>query len=199
MNGVFGKAGTGLQDASWAVNADVARIGAAGEAKTQALLDVFGKQAGVFHDLRVPIPGFKANMDHVIVSGRKVLIIDTKVWQPGFHWTWAGANRRGLKRVSHTEKDQAWVTKAMTKYLDGTGANVWDVRIAVWPSRPGKVGTAFLKVPGAVVLPAENVGALVSKFIGVSPANDAITSRLMRLITAAPKLGRAAGYSNEGF
>lgn len=104
MNGLYGSAATGLQDSSWAVNQNVARVGAAGEKKSAALLDGFHLKAAVMHDLRVPIPGFKANIDHVIVYGKNVFILDTKVWKPGFYWTLDGTTRRGLEKVKHIDK-----------------------------------------------------------------------------------------------
>lgn len=69
MNGIYGRAATGLQDSSWAVNKNVARIGTKGEQKTETLLNGFGKKAAALHDLRIPAPGFKASVDHAIVSG----------------------------------------------------------------------------------------------------------------------------------
>ena len=195
MNGVYGKAGTGLKNTSWAVNADVARIGAAGEERMQGLLDSFRLQAAVFHDLRIPIPGFKANIDHVIVSGRDVLVIDTKNWMPGFYWSLGGTNRRGLKRVKYTEKDQAWVQRALTTFLAGTGAKVRTPIVAVFPSREGKANTTFMRVPGATVVPAGSITGHVERFIGVKPSDDAITSRLMTLVTNSP-LRPAAGMEH---
>jgi hypothetical protein len=47
MNGIYGRAATGLQDSSWAVNDSVAKIGARGEQKTETLLNGFGKKAAV--------------------------------------------------------------------------------------------------------------------------------------------------------
>jgi hypothetical protein len=70
MNGIYGRAATGLQDTPWAVNENVAKIGAEGEQKTEVLLNGFGKKAAVLHDLRIPIPGFKANIEHAIDLGR---------------------------------------------------------------------------------------------------------------------------------
>lgn len=195
MNGVYGKAATGLQDASWAKNAEVARIGAAGEERMQGLLNSFRAQAAVFHDLRIPITGFKANIDHIVVSGKNVLIIDTKSWQPGFYWTLGGVNRRGAKRVKHTEKDQAWVQRAVSSFLEGTGAKVQTPLVAVFPSRAGKANTSFMRVPGAVVVQAGTITSRIERFIGVRPADDAITSRLMTLVTKAP-LHPAAGMEH---
>lgn len=76
-NGIYGRAATGLQDTLRAVNENVAKIGAKGEQKTEVLLDGFAKNAAVLHDLRIPLPGFKANIDHAIVSGKSVLLIDS--------------------------------------------------------------------------------------------------------------------------
>lgn len=30
----------------------------------------------MLHDLRIPIPGFKTNIDHAVISGRSVLLIN---------------------------------------------------------------------------------------------------------------------------
>ncbi len=64
------------------------QVGAAGERRTAALLDrVAAAENGptVLHDLR--IPGARANLDHVVVSGADVWLLDTKVWRPGFYMT----------------------------------------------------------------------------------------------------------------
>lgn len=194
MNGVFGRPATGLKDASWAKNETVARIGASGEVRTAAELDVFGSQAAVFHDLRVPIPNFKSNIDHVVVTGKRVLIIDTKVWKPGFYWTLGAAGRRGLKRFDYLEKDQTWLLEAVERYLAGTGAKIQPVHIAVWPHGPGKVNTTFLKIPGAKVIPASKVRDLVELNLARTPSDHAITSRLRSLVVGPP-LRPAAGES----
>src|SRR3954453_8392557 len=98
-NGIYGTAAAGLNNAAWARNQDVADIGAAGEKRTAQILDGFAGKAAILHDLRIPIPGISANIDHVVVSGRRVLILDSKVWKPGIYWSLGGANRRGFERV----------------------------------------------------------------------------------------------------
>lgn len=90
----------------WAANASIARIGRQGELRTAALIDAAARRYGftVLHDLRVPIPGFSANADHIVVSGRQVLLLDTKVWRPGFYWTFDGASFRGFSRFAPADK-----------------------------------------------------------------------------------------------
>lgn len=57
----------------------------------------------VLHDLSNPLPGYKANIDHVIVRGREVVIVDSKQWAGGRYWTLFGVTRRGWARVSHAD------------------------------------------------------------------------------------------------
>lgn len=188
MNGSYGRAATGLSgNTGWAVSEAAARVGATGEKKTEAALAAFAGKAAVLHDLTVPIPGFKANIDHVVVSGRRVMLIDTKVWKPGFYWTFAGVNRRGFDRVDHTAKDQSYITRAVVSYLKGTGAEVSSPVLAVWSSRAtGKASTWALTVPGATVIAGGALAGAVRRFITRKPADPAIVAKLSRLLVAAP-------------
>ena len=73
-------AGVGLEDTSWAVDDAVARVGRDGELRTEELLwGLADRRNGptVIHDLTIPIPRFKANIDHAAVAGRSLLLIDT--------------------------------------------------------------------------------------------------------------------------
>ncbi len=187
MNGIYGQAATGLQDTSWAVNESVARIGAKGEQKTAELLNGFAKKAAVLHDLRVPLPGFKANIDHAVVSGKSVLLLDSKMWKPGFYWSLLGP-RRGWTKTPHVGKSQAYVTRAMTSHLKGMGAHLLTPRLVVWSSRDGQpVSTWLLRVPGAEVVNGLSVVPLVKSFIRQGPADPAITRRLQELLVTAPR------------
>lgn len=90
---VVGRPGAGLSGSpAWAVNGQVVHIGRQGELRTASVLDAAAQRHGftVLHDLHIPLPGITANVDHVVVSGRRVLLIDAKVWRPGTYWTIAG-------------------------------------------------------------------------------------------------------------
>lgn len=205
MHGIYGRAATGLQDSSWAINEQVARIGAKGEEKSARLLDGFSKKAAILHDLRIPIPGFKANIDHIVVSGNRVLILDSKMWRPGFYWTMFGVNRRGLQRVDHTAKDQSYVRQAITSYLAGTGARVAVPYLVVWSSREGQsASTWMLKVPGAGVISGMSLVYAVKTFIGRKPANPDIVNKLRQLLVqpgspARPPVPAAAPLGRDTF
>jgi hypothetical protein len=186
MNGTYGRAATGLSgDTGWAASHGAAQAGARGEKQTEEALRQFADQAAVLHDLRVPITGFNANIDHVIVSGKRVLILDTKVWKPGFYWSFAGVNRRGFERVDHTAKDQSYIAKAMRAYLKTTGAVVGEPHLVVWCSRRGgKASTWALGVPGARVTSGASLPGTVGRFITRAPADPAIVAKLQRLLVA---------------
>lgn len=184
MNGIYGKAATGLSgNTSWAASSGAASAGARGEKKTQDILDLFGTKAAVMHDLKVPVTGSRANIDHIIVSGKRLLVLDTKVWKPGFYWTFAGQTRRGLTRVAHTEKSQQYITDALTRYLKGTGARIGSPYLVVWPSNTsGAVSTWMMRVPGAGVISAAALNRTVRSFISRTPADPAIVARLKSLL-----------------
>ncbi|WP_022894546.1 nuclease-related domain-containing protein [Agromyces subbeticus] len=121
---IVGRAGASLTDASWAANENVARIGQVGEQLTAAALDRMAHANGpsVLHDLRIPIPGFTANIDHAVVTGRTVTLIDSKVWKPGLYWTFGGHTRRGREKFAFADKKTLPVArKAVAAMLKKSG------------------------------------------------------------------------------
>ncbi|AUI52930.1 nuclease-related domain-containing protein [Arthrobacter crystallopoietes] len=183
-NGTFGTAAAGLDNAHWAKNQDVANIGAIGERRTAELLDSFADRAAVLHDLRIPIKGISANIDHVVVSGKRVLILDTKMWLPGLYWTFGGANRRGLVRVVHTEKKTMEMARtSLVRFLDRTRSEVVRPKVVVWSSRTTQpVRTILFQVPGADVLKGEKLARTLGSLIGRQPADQQIVDRLSELL-----------------
>lgn len=83
----LGRAGGALDDAGFAVNAGTAKAGQTGELLTARILDARAANHGftVLHDLR--IPRAKANIDHIVVAGNRVWVIDSKLWMPGLYST----------------------------------------------------------------------------------------------------------------
>ena len=154
---VLGKAGGGLDNASWAANASVARVGQAGEVKTAKVLEGYAEpEAGVtvLHDLMLPSNnGMKANIDHVVVSGSTVHLIDAKVWKPAFYWTVRGKTRRGLEAFPHADKKtMSMAVDMISGYLKARGldATITTPLIVVWPSSSRRrLRTWALRVPGA--------------------------------------------------
>jgi hypothetical protein len=189
---VLGSAGGGLVDAAWAANADVAKIGRAGELRTAAVLDPLTglNGAAVLHDLQIPIPGFKANIDHVFVSGNTVLIIDTKVWRAGFFWSFGGRAYRGMRRFTSAEKKTMSMARdRLAGYLRERGlqADLLTPVVAVWPSKDGASSTFWaMNYPGAKVIPAADLEKRVQRVRRNGPANAILVSTLSQLLNAPP-------------
>jgi hypothetical protein len=93
-----------------------AKIGNVGERATMRLLD--GRFAAdpdlcILHDLHIPTADGRgaepANVDHVIISGGRVLLIDSKSWKPGRYKT---------RRSGATYRDRQPFPAADTHTLD---------------------------------------------------------------------------------
>jgi hypothetical protein len=132
MGRVLGQAARSLNHSeSWLADQSTAKVGAKGEQRTGRILNALAAaQNGptVLHDLRIPLPGVNANIDHIVVSGRRVTILDSKVWKPGFYWTLLGATRRGMERFAPADKQTMRMAReAVTAYLTKQGLRA-DVR-----------------------------------------------------------------------
>lgn len=202
---ILGVAGGGLNNATWAKNEAVAKIGKAGEVKTATLLNGFAAPENgvtVLHDLAIPIPGFSANVDHVVVSGRTVHIIDAKVWRPAFYWTLGGATRRGMERFEAADKKtMEMATESLTGYLakQSIAADFVTPVLAIWPSSTTKaLKVGFLRVPGARAMTGEQFTRYAEKQFTPStkfglgggngkPADPAIVHALASLLTSGTR------------
>lgn len=137
----YGTAGGSLEDADFATSPEAARAGRIGEIAVGKRLDAIAMKTGitVLHDLH--IPGAKANIDHVVVSGNRVWLIDTKVWQPGTYWTVFGRTYRGFERVPNADKrGLPFAQKRIRDYLDGwhTSPHMQRPLLVVRSSKPSQ-------------------------------------------------------------
>ncbi|MGL5827763.1 MAG: nuclease-related domain-containing protein [Nocardioides sp.] len=153
---MIGRAGTGLDDAAWAVNAEVAAIGKEGELATARALDAYAEAdrgPTVLHDLRIPISGFTANIDHVVVAGSKVYLIDSKVWRPAIYWTFGGKTRRGWSRFEPADKKTMEMAREhIDRFLaeHGVVARFATPLLVVWPSSTrGSMSVGWYRPRGA--------------------------------------------------
>ena len=143
---------------AWAKNDTVARIGAAGERQVAKVLEPYFSApdtAALFHDLSVP--GRSANIDHLIVSGKDVLLVDTKVWASGFYFTIFSHTYRiirkdgrlRIERVDHADKHTYEMFFAdLKKILSPIGARILTPAVVV-VSNSGKVSVRLYKPLGA--------------------------------------------------
>lgn len=189
---VIGRPGGSLVDASWAKNAAVADIGRGGEQRTAAVLNDLARVPGgptVLHDLRIPIPGFSANIDHVVVAGSRVTIIDSKVWRHGVYWTLSGRTRRGLAAVDFADKKTLPTAHAaLRRHLDArmTRDTVFGPNIlAVWPSGDGPLSTFAYRPQDAIVVHGKALRRRLPRLTGATPADPVIVQILSQLVNGA--------------
>lgn len=192
---ILGVPGHGLQDAGWAKNQQVAAKGAVGEKLTAQVLDRLATDgdATVMHDLRIPSSRYTANIDHVVVSGNRVLIVDSKLWKPGFVWTLGSKTRRGWDRFEPAEKRTMTLAHdSLQGYLVSAG----QVRfprplVAVWPSRDQKMSMWAAHMPGARLV----LGTQLHRHLGGmnKPASPRVVANLSRLLSVPPAPAVAAG------
>lgn len=191
MGRVLGQAARSLNHSeSWLADQSTAKVGAKGEQRTGRLLNALATAPDgptVLHDLRIPLPGVNANIDHIVVSGRKVTILDSKVWKPGFYWTLFGATRRGLERFAPADKQTMRMAReSITSYLQKQGLRA-DVRtplLVVWSSQKNRPTSslAFLRSPGASAVNGSTFETSASRFTGSKPADDGIVAALAQLL-----------------
>lgn len=180
---IYGKGGgSAAKGGTWAKNEAVAKIGAAGERKVaKALAPYFSSpsSAALFHDLAVP--GRRANIDHLIVSGRKVLLLDTKVWKAGLYYTVFSHTFRGFTPVSHADKKTyQMLTHDLKKFLEPVGAKILTPAVIVL-GKGGKAKVGLYRPKGAK---AYNLDEFIAKKISrmnLTPPEPAILSSINRL------------------
>lgn len=169
---------------------DRADIGAQAELRTaREILDPLCKPGGptVMHDLRLRSTNRsggtrEANIDHVVVSGNSVFIIDTKTWQPGFYWTFGKTTRRGMTKVAHLDKGtMEWANNYIARVLNDHGVKhrIGGSFLFVWPSRGEAINLTFYRPRGAKAVNAHNAKHALGR---VKPADQQIVAALYSLV-----------------
>jgi len=201
---VVGHAGGSLVDATWAANKAVARVGRRAELRTAEVLDPLAKRSDgptVLHDLAIPIPGITANIDHVVVSGRRVLIIDSKGWKPARYWSLGSTAFRGFRRFEHAKtRTPRMAHQALNGYLRGRGVKARLVTpvVVVWPtSASGRVSVALLGMDGCRPVLGERLARVVRRSVGLHAADFEVVAALARLVNPKPRRAGSGQDSRE--
>lgn len=174
MKGIYGTPGGTLDgDAKFGA---AGLAGEYGERKTADVLDRFGERCVVVHDIIVP--GLSANLDHVIISGRQLLVLDSKAWRNGFYHRMlpGGRLRRGFEVVDH---DRTEGLARMTQMMrEATSASA-ESKLIVWPSAKAKQVYIHpsLRRHTVPIHPAYQIERIVKNFIGGSSSADGRLAR----------------------
>lgn len=139
----LGNPGEGLVDALDQFGQTNVSMGVLGEQMTaealEVLLDIPG--ARIIHGLKFP-GSHNADVDHAIVCGNKIALVDSKLWRPG-HYSWQAGNGNGILR-NQGERSLELVTH-FPKAVEGYAAMFPEARVAgtilVHPNRSGSITT----------------------------------------------------------
>lgn len=184
---VFGTPGGSLKTGqSWAANDAVLRHGAAGEQRTADLLNSLPDNFAVFHDLRVPTKKITANIDHVVLTGKHLIIIDSKAWAGGIYWSHGSKNRRGLSAVDHVGKKTMQIAaSSMQAALGGHGGVIHQPVIAVWPSSTIKAPVLLNPyTPASKIIHGSRLMTHIRKTVRfkTSPPDPGLVNELRKLL-----------------
>ena len=190
---VIGTAGGGLVGAgsTWAANAHVAKLGEDGEKATARILDPIALAPGgptVIHDVRIPIPKFTANIDHIVVSGNTIHLIDAKSWAAGRYVRapkfLGGKVYRDWKRFEPGEKQTMQMAlEAMTRFMVSKNVRCTFATpiVVVWPTSTKKsLNMSFFSMTGANMINSARLAAFAKRY--KKTANPAIVAALMSLV-----------------
>jgi len=201
----YGTPGGSLSHGAIGKFKNTAAVGASGERRTADLLRAIQNQRHpqkrfvVIHDVMLPSAKYTANIDHIVVAGNRVLIIDSKVWSPGFYFTF-----RGQTYVYHSAKTKNDFNKKIGRFeaadhqtipmivnvLDqwlrevGIGYSIFmKPALIVWPPE-GKQEPSlrFYSPKGSTsVMKGSKAHARLSSYIPNEPPHQILLHRLLEL------------------
>ena len=193
---IFGTPGGSLDSRSetWASSKGAANYGQLGEVHLgEALNDLIkrSKGAAVFHDVDDPRGG-KVNIDHLLVAGSKMLVLDAKVWAPGFYYTISGQTYRGLfKRFSSGDAEKFESMLAIVdELIDRSRADLAGTLVVTMPSsmfrykktdEPIRTGL-MSSPPGAKIVGLRPGLRRAKRFLRGGEADPDIVGRLKRYV-----------------
>lgn len=192
---IVGVPAGGLRSGQVHGSAGAVAAGAAGEERTAAILNRLAEQIGftVIHDFMLPSDRYTANVDHAIVSGNRVILTDSKVWQPGFYWGMSTCRRGWEKFPPADKRTMPMAVTMLGGYLRSTGATV-DPHplIIVWPANARKQLRmwAWMSSNGTVPVHGDRLEQVIRSKHLKRPANPEIVDALSRLLVTRSASGR---------
>lgn len=165
---VYGRAGENLESFTGRAGPGGQEQGHKAELKTAELLDAcVNRGLTVFHSVRVR--GGAADIDHVLVGSRGVVLIDTKAWKPGMYLALGSrAYRLTASRMlpeRFTPGESTSLVRS-TEQMRAAGVPVVGAVVAVWPSGTGQVRLGLMGYPGARITTARKAVRVARRMAG---------------------------------
>jgi hypothetical protein len=194
---IYGTAGENLKDGHTGLDEARRAAGRPGEVATATVLRQFEAvhpEVAVFNSLQVPSRTMTADIDHVVVAGNRVWLLDSKRWKPGFYWTCGSWHMRGLRKVPHAGRETMGIAARAVKGYLGPGAVVETPIVIVWPSRAKPLLLWAWRSPVGKGMTGKRFAASVGEIFRPAPADPTIVQALRRLVVGpGTDLGRQRG------
>ena len=163
---IFGQAGASLAEGSFLADKSTQLAGLQAEYRTANILNALSlKGPSVAHDLDLPFKNVGANIDHVIVFGSNVLIIDSKQWSGNYFYTIAGRTFRDRELFTPADKKTLpMASQALSGFFARNnihGVNILTPIMCVWGS--GLRNFALFRPPGAKAVRGEQLRRYLSR------------------------------------
>lgn len=200
---IYGTPGVGLAHGTFGTEQN-RRAGYIGERLTAVILNGFTDRAAIFHDIDVPHPRLTLNIDHAVVAGNRVLLIDSKLWGAGRYWSIGPHYFRGLQHAKPPSQAVAIAHEVMSEHLFPCKlptplVALWSGSQSKWhyaigpdgrptgiPVYPDRAARPFLhyNYPGARTITANDLHKHVDRFTRRArhPPNTAAVRYLTRLL-----------------
>jgi len=174
-----------------------ARIGRMGELRTAHWLDELtaGTSARVFHGLRIPGVEYDTDVDHALLMGRQLILIDSKLWRPGIYFRFGGHIWRfsGHRFARFPQAESRNMEMARDRYRIALGHLVRiDAITVVHSSQDGKRCRFVSKLGHGIPIGEERrFGARLARMARwAGPPDPAIIDHLNKLLRAPARTAR---------
>ena len=148
---VYGRAGENLSSFSGDAGRGGQERGRRAEGDTAELLGAWAERGlTVLHSVRVR--GGAADIDHVLVGARGVVLIDTKAWKPGLYLTVGSRTYRWVRGRALPERFAPGESTSLARsarQMREAGIPVVGAVVAVWSTGTGRVCLTLARYPGA--------------------------------------------------
>lgn len=185
MSGGFTVGRPGAQLGTFVGQGERARAaGARAERATARLLDeLAGRGYVVFHSL--PVAQGRADIDHLLVGSRGVVLVDSKCWRPAWYVTAFGRAWRATGRVRRFTPAESQSLALSVERMRRADLPVAGAVVATWPSAAGRVRTMGLRYAGArAVLPARRAVRWAARMAGRGGADPAAVAAVFSWMEA---------------
>ena len=140
----------------------------------------------VFHSVRVR--GGAADIDHVLVGSKGVVLIDTKSWRAG---TYVRIGSRTYRRTASGILPRRFVPGESTSLIRSVeqmrraGVPVMGAVVAVWSSGTGRVGLRLMRYAGARrIAAARKAVRVAARMAGRRGADSSVVAQVGRWVRA---------------